>query len=176
MAYKIELDSGCRKNLSVFLIKDVQNAAEIKEMVVNDTLDCCVIKPSLIVHPFQIAVAANKAVISKMRNKMTTRTLYTEILYNLSVSRNITQSLIKFGVGESDKNMLVGIIEESDEDRSGSILPYFKGILCPVEDLPKFSDEALIKKSYKINDSDLAVSSLADSVVTRIVTRDFTSI
>jgi tRNA threonylcarbamoyladenosine modification (KEOPS) complex Cgi121 subunit len=176
MTYKIELDSDCQKNLSVFLIKDVQNAAEIKEMVVKGTLDCCIIKPPLIVHPFQIVVAANKAVVSKMQDKMTTRTLSTEVLYNLSISRNITQSLIRFGVGESDKNMLVGIIEESGEDRTSSILSHFKGILCPIEELPKFSDEALIKRTYKIKDSELAVSSLTDSIVTRIVTRDFTSV
>lgn len=176
MTYKIELDSNCQKNLSIFLMKDVQNAAEIKEMVMKGTLDCCIIKPYLIVHPFQIAVAANKAVISKMQDKMTTRTLSTEILYNLSISRNITQSLVKFGVGECDKNMIICIIEDSGEDRTGSILSHFKGIPCPIEELPKFSDEILIKKTYKVKDTELTVSSLTDSVVTRIATRDFTSI
>jgi hypothetical protein len=34
----------------------------------------------------------------------------------------------------------------------------------------------LIKKTYKIKDAELAVSSLTDSIVTRIVTRDFTSV
>ncbi|XP_021925219.1 EKC/KEOPS complex subunit Tprkb-like [Zootermopsis nevadensis] len=123
-----------------------------------------------------IAVAANKAVISKMQDKMTTKTLHTEILYNLSTSRNITQSLMKFGVGESDKNMLVGVIEESGEDRTDNVLSHFKGIISPIEELPKFSDTALIKKTYKIKDSELAVSTLTDSVVTRIATRDFTSV
>jgi len=176
MTYKIELDSDCHKSLSLFLLKDVQNAAEIKEMVVKGKLECCVVKPCLISHPFQIVVAANKAVVSKMRHKMTTRTLSTEILYNLSLSRNITQSLIKFGVGESDKNMLVVIIEESGENGTDSILSHFKGVVCPIEELPKFSDGVLIKKTYKIEYAELAVSSLTDSIVTRIVTRDFTSV
>lgn len=176
MTYKIELDSDCHKSLSLFLLKDVQNAAEIKEMVVKGKLDCCVVKPCLISHPFQIVVAANKAVVSKMQDKMTTRTLSTEILYNLSLSRNITQSLIKFGVGESDKNVLVIIIEESGENATDRTLSHFKGVVCPIEELPKFSDEVLIKKTYKIKDAELAVSSLTDSIVTRIVTRDFTSL
>jgi tRNA threonylcarbamoyladenosine modification (KEOPS) complex Cgi121 subunit len=176
MTYKIELDFDCQKSLSLFLLKDVQNAAEIKEMVLKGTLDCCIVKPCLILHPFQIVVASNKAVLSKMQDKMTTRTLSTEILYNLSLSRNITQSLIKFGVGESDKNMLVIIIEESGEDGTDSILSHFKGVVCSIEELPKFSDEVLIKKTYKVKDTELAVSSLTDSIVTRIVTRDFTSV
>lgn len=176
MTYKIELDSDCHKSLSLFLLKDVQNAAEIKELVVKGTLNCCVVKPCLIVHPFQIVVAANKAVVSKMQDKMTTRTLSTEILYNLSLSRNITQSLIKFGIGESDKTMLVSIIEESGENNTDIILSHFKGVVCPIEDLPKFSDEVLIKKTYKVTDAELAVSSLTDSIVTRIVTRDFASV
>jgi len=176
MTYKIELDCDCQKSLSLFLFKDVQNAAEIKEMVMKGTLDCCIIKPCLIVHPFQIVIAANKAVISKMQEKMTTRTLSTEILFNLSISRNITQSLIKFGVSECDTNMLVSIIEDSGEDRTDCILSHFKGVLCPIEELPKFSDEVLIKKTYKIKDSELEVSSLTNSIVTRIVTRDFTSV
>jgi tRNA threonylcarbamoyladenosine modification (KEOPS) complex Cgi121 subunit len=176
MIYKTELDSDCHKSLSLFLFKDVQNAAEIKEMVTKGILDCCIIKPSLIVHPFQIVVAANKAVINKMQDKMTTRTLSTEILYSLSISRNITQSLMKFGIGESDKNMLVSIIEEPGETRSENVLSYFKGVLCPIEELSNFSDEVLIKMTYKVKDSELEVSLLTDSVITRIVTSDFTSV
>jgi tRNA threonylcarbamoyladenosine modification (KEOPS) complex Cgi121 subunit len=176
MIYKAELDSDCQKSISLFLFKDVQNAAEIKEMVTKGILDCCIIKPCLIVHPFQIIIAANKAVINKMQNKMTTRTLSTEILYNLSISRNITQSLMTFGVGESDKNMLVSIIEETGENRSENVLSYFKGVLCPIEELSYFSDEVLIKMTYKVTATELEVSSLTDAVVTRIVTSDFTSV
>ncbi|PNF16950.1 EKC/KEOPS complex subunit Tprkb [Cryptotermes secundus] len=176
MIYKAELDFDCHKSLSLFLLKDVQNAAEIREMVTKGTLHCCVIKPCLIVHPFQIVIAANKAVISKMQDRMTTRTLSTEILYNLSISRNITQSLMKFGIGESDKTMLVSIIEEAGENRSEIILSHFKGVLCPIEELCNFSDEVLIKMAYKIKDSELEVSSLTDSIITRIVTSDFTSV
>jgi tRNA threonylcarbamoyladenosine modification (KEOPS) complex Cgi121 subunit len=176
MIYKTELDFDCQKSISLFLFKDIQNGAEIKEMVTKGTLQCCIIKPCLIVHPFQVVIAANKAVISKMQDKMTTRTLSTEILYNLSISRNITQSLMKFGIGESDKNMLVSIIEETGENRSEIILSHFKGVLCPIEELCNFSDEMLIKRTYKVKDSELEVSSLTDSIITRIVTSDFTSV
>ncbi|GFG29095.1 hypothetical protein Cfor_00265 [Coptotermes formosanus] len=176
MIYKIELDSDCHKSLAIFLLKDVKNAAEIKEMVVKGTLNCCIVKPCLILNLFQIVVAANRAVLSKMQDKMTTRKLSTEILYNLSLSRNITQSLIKFGVGESDRNMLVIIIEEGGEDGTDSILSHFKGVVCPIEELSKLSDEVLIKKTYKVKDAELAVSSLTDSIVTRIATKDFTSV
>jgi tRNA threonylcarbamoyladenosine modification (KEOPS) complex Cgi121 subunit len=176
MIYKAELDSDSQKSLSIFLFKDVQNAAEIKEMVTKGVLDCCIIKPCLIVHPFQIVIAANKAIINKMQGSMTTRTLSTEILFNLSVSRNITQSLLKFGIGDSDKNMLVSIIEETGENKSENVLSYFKGVLCPIAELSNFSDEVLIKMTYKVKDSELEVSSLTDSIVTRIVTSDFSSV
>ncbi|XP_069683392.1 EKC/KEOPS complex subunit Tprkb-like [Periplaneta americana] len=176
MTFVVELDSDSKKKLSVYLFEDVKNAGEIKEMVVKGSLDCCVIKPSLITHPFQIAVAANKAVINQMYDKMTTRTVYTEILYNLSISKNITQSLIKFGIGDAEKNMLVAIIEQDGENRSEDILSHFHGNICPLEELDKFSDEVLIKKTYKIKDNELTVSSLLDSIVTRIVARDFTTV
>jgi tRNA threonylcarbamoyladenosine modification (KEOPS) complex Cgi121 subunit len=47
---------------------------------------------------------------------MRTRSVNTEILFNLSSSRNITESLKSFGATEKDKDILVCTIDKvSDE-------------------------------------------------------------
>ena len=171
MASKVKLDNDSGKYVYLYLFKNIKNASELKELVTSGKLSCSIIKPSLIIDPLQVVVAANKAVVSEMQSTMTTKTLSTEMLYSLSNSKNISQSLMKFGISDRDEVMLVAIIGKDCENIDA--LEHFKGNNIPLDELKHFSDVTLIKNTYKVKDIELSVSSLTDLIVTRIVTRDF---
>lgn len=174
--FQTTLDPETQETVTLILYKNVTNTQEIREAVISGQMKCCVIKPSLILDPFQVVVATNKAVLSHMRNKMNTRTVFSEILFNLSITKNISQSLVKFGIEDSEKNMLVCLLTKETDGSVDHVMSQIKGEQRPIEELATLRDENLIKETYKIRDCELQVSCLLDSVVSRIATKDIVSV
>ncbi|XP_067005366.1 EKC/KEOPS complex subunit TPRKB-like [Anabrus simplex] len=164
--FKAQLEYN--RTLRMVLMQNVQNTPEVRKMLTNGTLQCCTVKPSLILHAFQVVVAANKAVLNFVHERMTTRTIYTEILFNLSLSGNISQSLLSFGIDDADKNFIVCVVDKDLDNSLEDVLSHIHGKQCSMDDLSSFSDEDTIKKHYNIKDSEKEVSPLLESVTSRI--------
>lgn len=166
--YSIELDLLCQARAKMKLYRNVTNVPELRQRVLKGKLQCCIIKPSLIIHPLQVIVAANKAVTA---NKLKTRTVYTEILFNLSVSKNITQSLQTFGISDNEKDILVVVIEKKEENLE-DIFKDVQGEEVALEALSEISNMNLIKKVYKLNDIETEHIQAIDSIVSKIAAKD----
>lgn len=173
--YCIELDQETGLHCTLLLFTNVENTSEVREKIVTGKLHCCVVKASLIADAFQAIVAANKAALNAKQNRLITRTMYTEILFCLSISKNISRSLTEFGINDSDKNILVILIHKLGEGRSTleEILESIKGKRIPISQIQEFTDINLIKKIYKIHEVELCVSSLIDAIVSRISSKEF---
>ncbi|KAJ0176948.1 hypothetical protein K1T71_006957 [Dendrolimus kikuchii] len=170
--YICDLDEDTNTTLNIYLFKNVENVEDIRNYIIKGEWNCAVIKPSLIIDPFQIAVAANKAVVSEKHNSMVTKTVYAEILYNLSLTKNISQSLSKFGI-EKENNLLVCFLITPDKDYSQDILPKIQGQLCSMSELTSLTNMNDVKSVYKLNSS--KGDDLLDVIVSRIVTKGFVS-
>lgn len=133
-------------------------------------LPCCVIKASLVVDPLQVAVAANKAALREKRSKLLTKSIFTEILYAMSTSSKITDSLLKFGIHDNDKNILIALVHRADEKEKleKEVLPQISGDKIPISRINEFTDESRVKKIYNVEKDELSVSSLLYSVISRI--------
>lgn len=169
-SYSLQLDEFTGKQLSVYLYQNVDNIKEIHKKLISKELPCCVIKANLVIDPFQIAVAANRAVLNEKYGQMVTRSLFTEVIYCLSTSKNISQSLENFGISNDTKNILVVLIQNDQEKETIEKLIFasIKGERLPIDRLPEFSDATLIKKMYKIDAEEAKVSTLLDSIISRI--------
>ena len=100
--------SSTKTQLTVGFVKSVENAKEVRKLLMSGGLpDTLLVKSSLIPSPLVVAVAANKADLARKRGNMKTRSVQTETLYNLSSSKNITESLKNFGGGDSDQSFVV---------------------------------------------------------------------
>lgn len=174
-SYTCDLDPETNSTLKMYLFKNVENVEEIRNNIIKGEWNCAVIKPSLILDPFQVVAAANRAAVSAKLGSMVTRTVYAEILYNLSLTKNISQSLSKFGV-EKDPNMLVCFITSVDKDECNNIVPLIKGEICPMSELTEFTNLRDLKSVYKLNKVDCKSNNdLLDIVVSRMVTKNFVS-
>lgn len=169
------LDSETEMLCTLYLFTNIKNSDEILRKVINGELCCSVIKAALIADPFQVLVAANRAAINAKMNRLTTKSLYTEVLFNLSISKNISRSLMEFGITDSDKNILVVLIHKINDDESMSklVTDHIKGDNMSISRLSEFTDPELIRKTYKIDKDELAVSNLTNSIVSRISCKDF---
>ena len=100
--------SSTKTQLTIGYVKSVENAKEVRKLLMSGGLpDTLLVKSSLIPSPLVVAVAANKADLAQKRGNMKTRSVQTETLYNLSSSKNITESLKNFGGGDSDQSFVV---------------------------------------------------------------------
>lgn len=166
----VELDPVTDMLVLMQLYQNVKNTAELRKDVMNGTLECCLIKPSLIFHPFQVVVSTNKALVSKKR---TTKSIYTEILFNLSLSTNITQSLQMFGVADNDKNVLVvALTPKNKETNAENIFNKIEGDVLDIFELSCINDIQAIKKLYKINEKEYQSVDMLDSIVSKIAIKE----
>lgn len=168
----MDLDFSTKAQLKIKLYQKVKNVKKLKHKLVKGELKCCIIKPSLIYDPFQIIVAANKALTAE---KLTTKTIFTEILFNLSISKHISKSLQTFSVDVEDENLLVVTLADSDGCKDESVYDIIDGEEIELTNLRNFSDVDEIKKVYKISDTETLSVPFVDSIVSRIATKDFLS-
>lgn len=104
---------------------------------------------------------------------MKTRSLFSEIIFNLSPTNNISEAFKRFGISDGDDSVLVVLVHSQDESQLLSdITDRVKGRQVPVEDVSLLSDHAKIKKLFKVTPQEEKCGSLLDAVVCRMATKD----
>lgn len=169
MSQTFPLDPTTSSSVILTLFTNLKNSQEIRNNLKNGRAQYCAIKPDLIYDPFQVIVAANKAVSSQ---KLTTKSVHSEILFNLSFSKNITQSFEKFGLEENGKRVLVAVIVKNDAAEEGNVMDSVKGDVVNLEQLKDFCDVEAIKKAYKLSDCEISDSNILGSIVSKIAAKD----
>ncbi|XP_030005226.1 EKC/KEOPS complex subunit TPRKB [Sphaeramia orbicularis] len=160
-------------SVTQILFKDVKNAAELRQSAVEGKINGALINPTMLVGPFQVLVAANKAVHLQKTGKMKTRSLYSEIIFNLSPNNNISEAFKRFGISDGDDSVMVVLVHNQDESQLLSdVTNKVNGRQVPVEDVSSLSDAAKIKKLYKVTPQEEVCGTLLDAVVCRMATKD----
>uniref|UniRef100_A0A1A7WDN7 Tp53rk binding protein n=1 Tax=Iconisemion striatum TaxID=60296 RepID=A0A1A7WDN7_9TELE len=133
------------------LYNDVKNAAELRRKAMEGKINGALINPTMLVSPFQVLVAANKAVHLQTAGKMKTKTLNAEIIFNLSPTNNISEAFKRFGISDGDHSVLVVVVHKNNEEQFVSdISAMVDGQQLPVEDVSSLSDFNKIKKVFLI--------------------------
>ncbi|CAG01171.1 unnamed protein product, partial [Tetraodon nigroviridis] len=155
------------------LFKDVKNAAELRQNAVSGKISAALIKPAMVVNGFQVLVAANRAVSLQKTGKMKTRSLYSEIIFSLSPTNNISEAFKRFGISDGDDSVLVVLVHGGDEPQLLSdIKTMVDGEQVPVEDISLLTDQERIKKLYKVTPQEEKCGTLLDAVVCRMAIKD----
>ncbi|RLN87391.1 hypothetical protein BBJ28_00026053 [Nothophytophthora sp. Chile5] len=127
----------------------------------------------LLVAPFQIHTAASRALLCDASGRLTTRSLHAELVFNLSGSRNVSESFRRFGISDACTSVVLCVFD-ADDATLKSTETLVEGSLLPFSEVGTHlrpEDVKLIKKYYKIQDQELTCSSLVDAVTCRIATK-----
>ncbi|CAL9146622.1 unnamed protein product [Musa hybrid cultivar] len=166
--------------LSLALFTDVTNSrssflfsSQLLDSVQTGKLEpeVALLNASLIPDVFPILAAAYKALVSKSRESLTTRTLHSELIYNYSGSKHITESLKRCGISDDTTYVLAARFAAS-HDEMKDVEKLIKGKEIDLLELEGRANNAQIQKHYKITPQELAISSLSDAIVCRIAARD----
>ena len=106
---------------SIYLFRNVTNSSEIKSKLINGEIDATVLNAALIPDILQIFVAANKASLSNVQGEKLTKTIHTEVLFNLSPTKKVTESLKIFGIDESVKDLIVVVFQDESQEKIKTI-------------------------------------------------------
>ena len=165
--YKLE-PALSNVSISLSVYENVKNVPEIKKLIENGNMNAAVLKSDLILDEFQLLVAINKAFFLNSKGKLKTRNVFSEILFNLSPSSKISECFKVFGIDESTTNLIVICMEDKYDD----IDKVVDGSSVDLSNLGLNCNKEAIMKLYKINESELKVSSLLDCVVSQLAAKD----
>ncbi|RLN98963.1 hypothetical protein BBJ28_00000946 [Nothophytophthora sp. Chile5] len=166
--------------LHVGYYTDVKNSAELRQGLLDKKFDVALLNAQLVcmlsfdlVAPFQIHAAASRALLCDASGRLTTRSLHAELVFNLSGSRNVSESFRRFGINDACTSVVLCVFD-ADEATLKEMETLVEGSLLPFSEVGTHlrpEDVKLIKKFYKIQDQELTCSSLVDAVTCRIATK-----
>jgi len=157
----------------ICLFKDVKNAPELRTMLHEGNLDCSMIKAELILEVFQLLAAINRAVHCEKHGKLNTKGIHSEIVYSLSPTKNITESLMTFGIGDETQNIVVVVVGDEKGEKMSKVARKIKGRPCHLALIKNISNYDLVKQVYHVKDPELNKGTIIDAIVTRIVAKDY---
>merc|ERR1712048_453267 len=82
---------------------DVSNAAAVRKRVMKGEFNCALVDASMVMDIFHVQQSAHKALQAQIQGTMTTRTLGTEIIYNMAATKSIKDALNDFGISKESK-------------------------------------------------------------------------
>ncbi|XP_072997018.1 uncharacterized protein [Typha latifolia] len=159
--------------LSLALFADVTNSRELLESMQSGRMEpeVALLNALLVPDVFPILAAAHKALLSKLRDSLTTRTLHSELVYNYAGSKHITESLKRCGISDDTAYILVARFDAS-LDEMKNVEKLINGKEIDLVELEGRANRVQILKHYKISSQELAISSLSDAITCRIAARD----
>ncbi|KAG8995770.1 hypothetical protein FRB95_013371 [Tulasnella sp. JGI-2019a] len=168
------------------LFTNVNNASEVRSRIIaaatvdghhgdqeRERINFAFIDAKTIVSREHLLAAIMVAIVAASHGSLTTKTVHSEVLWALNYSNNISESIKRFGVGNSSTSVIVVRVGDINPlDPKGPRLSateitqmmkaVVQGQLTSLDDVPEVTDIPLVKKYYKLN---------ADPAIVRLGTK-----
>ncbi len=161
---EISLDTSKVPNIHLLLFKNVVNTKGLLEMVrstgaENPLPQCLMVDASKIMDISLLQLATTRAIMLTQQGLNKTRSLYTEIIYNLGMGTNISECIKLFGMNTKtlSSHVLVLIVDDktnSEEwllSQKNALMSLVQGECIGLSELSALRDMDGIAKIYGMN-------------------------
>ncbi|KAF9436355.1 hypothetical protein BGZ76_004215 [Entomortierella beljakovae] len=151
-SYPIEILPGAG-SVHMACFTSVKNAPDLKLRLQEQdkTLAFAMVESNLIMDVFQLLSAATKAAQDNEKGKLSTQSLNSEIIYNLSPSKNIAEALKRFGISEDTTSLIAIKIGGNPDEVLDEMSKTVDGILVSFSKLDQEKDITKLRQYYKID-------------------------
>ncbi|KAJ3058879.1 hypothetical protein HDU98_005059 [Podochytrium sp. JEL0797] len=153
-----DTDSETPSAVFALLFESVKNAKDIKSKVIAGSPDmpqCVMVNPAMILDAFQLQTACVRAYMNQSQNAMKTKTILSEILFSLSPTLNISESMKRFGLSDSSTSIFVlfpsSVNTHENDQMVDKIVNAIDGECVPIESFSRLADLKAIKKPQLVN-------------------------
>ncbi|KAL1230831.1 hypothetical protein TSPI_05478 [Trichinella spiralis] len=153
--------------LRICLFREVKNADHLLTELRSGKITGSLIKAELLL------AAANRALHASKHEKMITKNVHTELIYSLSPTTSISDSLLTFGISENTTDIIAALVGDSSGDCLTKLLKVIKGKSVPLKELKNVTNVSKIKEVYHLKEPELNFSSIDDSIVSRMIAKDY---
>ncbi|KAJ3572596.1 hypothetical protein NP233_g2976 [Leucocoprinus birnbaumii] len=182
-----------RATTHIALFRNVKNAAELRKRIIaaattegeagdaaREEVNFAFIDARLITSRLHLQTAVYQSLLAEAQNGLRTRTVHSEVLWNLNPTNNITEAIRRYGVSDATTSLLVVRIDGGNipvEEMQSRIQKVVEGELTPLSKLREITDWTTIKKYHKLA-SELSVKAAQGdleketAVIDNIVTID----
>lgn len=158
----------------IFGFEGVVNAAELLEAMKDDVRGA-IVDLSLVCSMFHLRAASHKALLNESQGTMKTKSISAEILYQLSATTKINDSLQQYKVKE-DSAMIAVIVVDQDP----TLMELLSDVQGKVLDLALLGSASFltvdkatsIAKLFKVTPQELEIATLESAVVNRLAIKD----
>uniref|UniRef100_A0A6U1JQL4 EKC/KEOPS complex subunit CGI121 n=1 Tax=Tetraselmis chuii TaxID=63592 RepID=A0A6U1JQL4_9CHLO len=173
MEAPLQFEAFPSRSLSVKLFTDVTNGGEIKQGIISGShaVEAAFVNAALVPDLFVLHLAAMKVLLAEARGKLRTHSLHSELVYNTSGSKHISETLKRWGVSEGTPKLLVARFDATAEEWA-AVSELVKGTEVSLDTLGRLADSAQIKKAYKLSQDELKIGGETDAIAMRIAARD----
>nr|CCA19895.1 conserved hypothetical protein [Albugo laibachii Nc14] len=157
------------------LYKAVRNSAELRTRILRYEFDIALIDPTLILDIFQVYTAVARTLACEISGRLTTSNLHAELIFNLSGTRNVRDSLRDFGIKENSQWVLLCVFD-ANEDKLMAIEKLVDGECVSFSNRHAHHDainDKVVANHYRVSENELRHCSLLDAVVSKIATKSW---
>eukprot|EP00755_Sulcionema_specki_P039925 Sspe_Gene.113728::Locus_98463_Transcript_1_1_Confidence_1.000_Length_511::g.113728::m.113728/K15901/CGI121, TPRKB; EKC/KEOPS complex subunit CGI121/TPRKB len=147
-----------RGHFEFMLFEEVENTEDVRLKLKAGELDMAVVNPCMVLSLLQLRAAGYKALTFHEQERMVTNNIHSELVYSLSASRNISQSLSAFGPKPDSTAMLIAVYCTPDTDICAvkeNVAKVIRGKHVSLSNFENHTNHREIIKVYKIKDAEL---------------------
>ncbi|XP_018018194.1 EKC/KEOPS complex subunit TPRKB [Hyalella azteca] len=178
--------------VTLTLYTNVGNVADVRARVVSTHLTAALLRPSMVGGVLCGLSAARSAILSQARDVMKTRSLATEIIFNLAPHTKISPALQQFGIRDTDTDILAITVDivpkekfkeinfesgfEVDENltpNAAILKSVLQGDVVDIELLEGLKDRESITKLYKLTAEELSLDDIERCCISRMACKGF---